>query len=342
MRYIVLLLVLLIAVPAYSQTIELKSGKIINGRIVEQSDKFIKVDVGGIAIKYYFEDIVAMGGQPLVKDDSEIETASEDIDRPIPIKIFAVEWNMPDDINKAIHAGVWTLQGIYNDIFDLHFRKDFVAKIRIFGDEKYFFGYQRMASTTSSNTGFYTSKVNEAVTYWRKDTQLMLALVFHEINHALMHNVLPYQPSWLDEGISEYFENMLVEEDSIIIVPSKIKSVTLKQRLRWDSVMDVEKFLKMSDQEWSNYENLPDNPARGISWSIVFFLMESNKGIEALKKILHHIKEVGDKEGISFEAFNLHYPGGVAQFEKDWHKWIPEEKLLHVYPIADFELTVKE
>lgn len=269
--------------------------------------------------------------EPL-SEETVFDSLSEKVDKPVEIKIFAVEWNMSEAVKNKINTGTWILQGIYNNIFDLHFSSDFVAKIRIFGDEKYFFGYQRMASTTSSNSGFYTSKTKEAVTYWRKNTTAMLALVLHETSHALTHNVISSLPLWLDEGIAEYFESSLLGDDALIVIPPKEKDRVIKQRLLWNSVMDLPSFVKISDQDWHNYENLPDNPARGLAWSIVYYLMETNLGRVVLKKTLHYLNKSGDQPRACFQALDLYYPGGVRQLEKDWHEWIPKERLLHIYP----------
>ena len=291
------------------------------------------IEVEGVPIKYYFADIATINGQPIVEDESRVESTSEDIDKPVAIKIFAVEWNIPEDINKIIHEGIWGIQGVFNKVLDSHFTPDFTAKVRIFGDEKYFFGYQRMSSSTSSNTGFYTGKVNEAVTYWRKDIGEMMALIFHETTHALLHNVFQYLPLWLDEGIAEYFEQAIVKDNFLVVGAYPERNRNLKQRLRWKSVKDLESFLKMPNEEWDDYNKLEDAPSRTISWSIVYFLMETDSGREILKNILHKVKDAGDQPNISLELFNLYYPGGVAQFEKDWHAWVPKERLVHVYPI---------
>ncbi|MBU1112508.1 MAG: DUF1570 domain-containing protein [Candidatus Omnitrophica bacterium] len=332
MRYALLALLLLTALPAYSQIIELKSGKTIQGRITEQHQEYIKVEIGGVPIKYYFKDIAAINGQPILEDQSSV--SSEDINKPVTIEIFAVEWNLPEDIDAVIHNGIWSIQGVFNKVFDLHFTPDFVAKVRIFGDDKYFFGYQRMSSTTSSSSGFYTGKVNEAVTYWRKDIGEMLALVFHEITHALAHNAFNYLPLWLDEGIAEYFEQAVVKDDFLVVSAYPERNRSLKQRLRWESVKDLSEFLAMPDEEWDDYNSLEDAPSRTMSWSIIYFLMETESGREALKKILHKVKDIGDQPDVSLKVFDSSYPGGVAQFEKDWHQWIPKERLVHVYPIC--------
>ncbi|MFH1360409.1 MAG: hypothetical protein ABIJ41_05150 [Candidatus Omnitrophota bacterium] len=53
-----LLAVLLIPALAFAETIRFKSGKTIEGRIMEKTDKYIKVDMGiGIAITYFLDEI---------------------------------------------------------------------------------------------------------------------------------------------------------------------------------------------------------------------------------------------------------------------------------------------
>lgn len=47
----------------YADTIELKSGKIVEGKIVERTDKYIKVDIGiGMPITYFLDEIEGIDG----------------------------------------------------------------------------------------------------------------------------------------------------------------------------------------------------------------------------------------------------------------------------------------
>ncbi|MDD5583427.1 MAG: tetratricopeptide repeat protein [Candidatus Omnitrophica bacterium] len=65
-----IILILLAAVaynlPVYAEIISLKSGKTVEGKIIEKSDSFIKLDIGGIAITYYFDQIKAIDGKEIV------------------------------------------------------------------------------------------------------------------------------------------------------------------------------------------------------------------------------------------------------------------------------------
>jgi len=49
----------------FAETIILKSGKKIEGKIVEKTDDFIKVDLYGVPIKYYFDQIENIGQNKL-------------------------------------------------------------------------------------------------------------------------------------------------------------------------------------------------------------------------------------------------------------------------------------
>lgn len=65
-RIIIFLPVFLIVISCvFAETILLKSGKTIDGKIVEKTDKYIKIDFDGIPLTYYFEDIQSIDGQLL-------------------------------------------------------------------------------------------------------------------------------------------------------------------------------------------------------------------------------------------------------------------------------------
>lgn len=63
---ILVFLLLFSASLSSAETIQLKSGKTIEGKIVEKTDKYIKVDIGiGVPITYFLDDIVSIDGQEI-------------------------------------------------------------------------------------------------------------------------------------------------------------------------------------------------------------------------------------------------------------------------------------
>lgn len=64
----------------FADTIKLKSNKIIEGNIIERTDKYIKVDVGiGVPITYFLDDIESIGGKEAVSTESKASSTQNDI-----------------------------------------------------------------------------------------------------------------------------------------------------------------------------------------------------------------------------------------------------------------------
>ena len=76
-KTIFILLLLFNVMPGYAETIQLKSGETIQGKIVERSDKLIKVDRGvGVDITYYSDEIEKIDGKAFAPADAS-GTSSE-------------------------------------------------------------------------------------------------------------------------------------------------------------------------------------------------------------------------------------------------------------------------
>lgn len=57
----------------FAETIILKTGERIEGKIIEETDKYIKIDFYGMALPYYFEDIESIDGKRVVLPSSKKE-----------------------------------------------------------------------------------------------------------------------------------------------------------------------------------------------------------------------------------------------------------------------------
>lgn len=49
----------------YAETIVLKSGQTVEGKLIEKTDKYIKIDFQGVPLTYYFDEINTINGQKL-------------------------------------------------------------------------------------------------------------------------------------------------------------------------------------------------------------------------------------------------------------------------------------
>lgn len=78
-RLIILLLLSSLSFPAlsFAETIILKSGEEIEGKVIEKTDKYIKIDFEGVQLTYFFDDIKTIEGEEITKEDSKAEPVSK-------------------------------------------------------------------------------------------------------------------------------------------------------------------------------------------------------------------------------------------------------------------------
>ncbi|MBU2043726.1 MAG: tetratricopeptide repeat protein [Candidatus Omnitrophica bacterium] len=85
---IVLTLFIIFTVLVFGEEIVLKNGKVINGKIVKQTPEFIKVEVSGVAIKYYRETIETIDGEKITFSSSEATSENNFKEE----RVFSQDW----------------------------------------------------------------------------------------------------------------------------------------------------------------------------------------------------------------------------------------------------------
>jgi len=71
-----LVILLLLAKFSFADTIYLKSGKAVEGQIVEATDKYIKMDVGDIIVTFFKDEIKEVS---LLKNNSQLDTEKQQV-----------------------------------------------------------------------------------------------------------------------------------------------------------------------------------------------------------------------------------------------------------------------
>lgn len=72
-RLLILLLVLCLPVSIFAETVVLKSGKTVEGKLIEKTDKYVKIDFQGVPVTYFVDEI-----EKVVSDNSFIANEKKD------------------------------------------------------------------------------------------------------------------------------------------------------------------------------------------------------------------------------------------------------------------------
>jgi hypothetical protein len=259
------------------------------------------------------------------------------------IEVIAEDFKLDTESSTKIKKGVNFLYNFYETKFAYEFSPSLVVRIRVFEDINAYKKYIRKASpgTTGSNIGLYIHSMKEAVVWKNKNEDQFLSTLFHETSHLLLRSNAENCPKWINEGLSEYFENMDVSGKEVQIKPQLVKDEKVKKWLSSEKMPDLQSYLAKYNEEWDKENNLSDQP-RALAWSMVYFLMSDAKGQMFIKDCLHYFYKKQPDKFASVRAIDSYYPGQRQKFEKDWKSWIPTERQNQVLVIEQPKPAVQE
>jgi len=199
--------------------------------------------------------------------------------------------------------------------------------LKLFDDKGRFNAYKKkVAPTLGTAGGFYISRINEASVYTANNDQRMYDVTRHEATHAIAAGAFGRTPTWLNEGLAEYFEDLTFKNGMTRIV--KPDKSHLKLLLK-TSLPGLKNYFSMSSEQWYSEPGQTRNYALG--WSLVYFLMSSEEDKQFLRYMLDHLAYNYCKPFSDITYINKHYPGGLYRFERNWKGWLASSKREHRY-----------
>ena len=159
-------------------------------------------------------------------------------------------------------------------------------------------------------SGYFNSQAKEVIIYKNKDRNDFLNVCYHELSHFFLSEKMKNPAAWLNEGLASYFESMDISAKAVkfkkhsryltqIKTLIAHKDVDIVDFITWNST----KFKKMVS--YNNYSYV-------VSYCIVYLLMQKNEDI-----LISMMRDMRDGKS-STAAFDLYYPGGLPQLERDF------------------------
>lgn len=356
LRLVPALLAWLLPAALHADEIILKNGKIIQGdsrvtgsRVVIQpwdSDVSIVLDRSRI------ETIIPAGGpipapaQPSAAGAAPHPIAEEARDAantplsrpsnpasPYNPAIPRVEFELDSQLDAQVRA---TLDRVFPSIMSVCVRDlemtlpdEIPLNIQIFEDLASFEKHKALNSDIHYAVEAYYAVKEDKIFIWKnRFDQNVLANIYHEGTHAILRRELNSIPSWIDEGLAEYFEGIHLQGNTVLVLSPPNNDGWAKRFLLEGRMTPLHDFLRMSNYQWREMDETTRSLPRIMAWSLVSYLMAQNEGRHALKRYLHALKRTTPGESLltAFQELNAAYPGGVAALDRGWRSWILEDR----------------
>jgi len=249
--------------------------------------------------------------------------------RYFTLKLVDGAATLPAFTRDKISADMRQIYGILSRDMQLDHLRQVQLNLRFIENQEAFQAYRAtVAPQIATNSGFYTSKNNEAVVFQGENEQQMLAVVRHEATHVIVAGLYGYSPVWFNEGLAEYFEQMQVRGQLRQIEPVGYHLAHLRKLADHGQLMPWRDYLQLKPEQWYG-GRLEDNYAQ--AWALVYFLMSNDSGKQLLQTMMAQLAENYCWQFSSIDFIEQDYPGGLASLEVDWRRWLMQEPQPHRY-----------
>jgi hypothetical protein len=227
---------------------------------------------------------------------------------------------LPPAKEQAFDAVVADLLHRHEEVFGFKSSTNFHIRIRLFGRQEDFQQYANTngVSEFSGASGYYSVQDKEVNLWLPPVKSFLAAITLHECSHAIMDAHYRRQPIWLAEGCAEYFSIPRNMEGAQQTWWLKHRWGLLNQWLKAGTLPRLPAFLNFDNRQ---FHELDANEAYAVSWSLFQFLMSTPGNREILNQTLDQFQTAESPDRCA-EILGDLYPGGLDQFEVDWHEWI--------------------
>ncbi|HTG01800.1 MAG TPA: tetratricopeptide repeat protein [Nitrospirota bacterium] len=224
-------------------------------------------------------------------------TAEKDFNRDVTSH-FLIKYEGREKI-EAGKVVLRILETAYGDIGRaLSFYPDREIKVILYSNEQ----FQEVTEAPGWSGALFDGKIRVPIGGIEQETPGLRRILYHEYTHAVVRTITPRCPTWLNEGLAQYFEG---------------REISARQRSALDRIVKEGKLPRLAHLEGS-FMGLGQNQAAYaylFSLSAVRYLIDS-AGIYRVKGLLEELARGADTD----KAFRAGILLSYEEFERGWQR----------------------
>ena len=264
---------------------------------------------------------------PAQQNAEDVAARYQQPDAP-DIRIETRDYVLPTRLQQRLEVTVTRVFSIYRHTLAVNMPTDMPFEILLYGDANAFRQYQRQVAPRLENpAGFFNGMNGRITALALDDHDALLRLITHECSHAIAARQAGYMPIWLNEGLAEYFSQLQIYG---LTAEIPVAAHWLQQlRGAPPAPGALRHNVDARHEVWQAQAARGGNYA--ISWSLVWFLMDTAEGRQLLRYLLARVANDPRPLTDSSAFIDDHWPGGFAALELAWQQWLPRAAGRHRY-----------
>ncbi|WP_162925778.1 DUF4124 domain-containing protein [Isoalcanivorax indicus] len=263
-------------------------------------------------------------------DHDLVEDLSERYRQPDApdIRIETRDYTLSPALRQRLELSITRIFTIYRQALSVTPPTDTPFDILLYGDAEAYRAYARATAPQLENpAGFFNGQTRRITALALPDHDALLRLITHECSHAISATQGGYVPIWLNEGLAEYFSQLQLYGMTAEV---PVADHWLRQLRRQPLAADtLRRTVDAPPKDWQAAAGSGHSYA--VSWSLVWFLMDSPEGRELLRTLLARVADDPRPLLHSVELIDAHWPGGFNALEQAWRQWLPRASGRHRY-----------
>lgn len=156
----------------------------------------------------------------------------------------------------------------------------------------------------------------------RKTFEVLQHEGFHQF---AWHAIGPSLPVWLNEGLAQYFEHAVIDEEGRMTLglTSRSRIERVKAAIQRNDTLPISQLMHVSSEQWASVlREKPDraNLLYAQSWSLAYFLIHGDHG-EHQPKLLDYLKRLSRGERSDDAVFMAFGKNGIESLADDWRRF---------------------
>ena len=252
----------------------------------------------------------------------------------LKLEVFPEGFALNTGSMNVLQEKIPAILKIYRQLFRLDLNKTVEVKITLLPDKASFNRWmaERTGNPKPTNAlGAYLTQSREVGVWNHGSQEEVLRTILHESSHVVMAQVSPYAPSWLQEGMAEYFETLSKENGKYVVRPIPESAARIQYWQESKQLISLRSYLSIPEAKWRTMAHNANPMPYTVAWATAYFMLSSETGKNTLRRVLHDMEK--SRRWPSVDDLESRYPGGLTRMDYEFFKWTQSEMPAHQYSL---------